>query len=111
MEKCNGSGEVILTGRAACKWYTVHGKGHSLSGQGMLQHHSGTIVLPQHYTTKPPEKQDEEDRKSTRLNSSHQIISYAVFCLKKKKDSQQRIQRDMLQPVHIPDGRSTRDTD
>src|SRR5207244_13194771 len=26
-----------------------------------------------------------KDRKSTRLNSSHQIISYAVFCLKKKK--------------------------
>src|SRR5207244_12019184 len=26
-----------------------------------------------------------DDRKSTRLNSSHQIISYAVFCLKKKK--------------------------
>src|SRR5258708_19069357 len=29
--------------------------------------------------------QEEGDRKSTRLNSSHQIISYAVFCLKKKK--------------------------
>src|SRR5258708_31552390 len=28
---------------------------------------------------------DRSDRKSTRLNSSHQIISYAVFCLKKKK--------------------------
>src|SRR5438552_13656693 len=27
---------------------------------------------------------DSTDRKSTRLNSSHQIISYAVFCLKKK---------------------------
>src|SRR5258708_13909966 len=27
------------------------------------------------------------DRKSTRLNSSHQIISYAVFCLKKKKNN------------------------
>src|SRR5258708_11489527 len=27
---------------------------------------------------------DKADRKSTRLNSSHQIISYAVFCLKKK---------------------------
>src|SRR5256885_13146087 len=26
------------------------------------------------------------DRKSTRLNSSHLVISYAVFCLKKKKD-------------------------
>src|SRR5258708_25474921 len=29
-----------------------------------------------------------EDRKSTRLNSSHQIISYAVFCLKKKTEKQ-----------------------
>src|SRR5258708_22169237 len=29
--------------------------------------------------------QEIPDRKSTRLNSSHQIISYAVFCLKKKK--------------------------
>src|SRR5438132_10389786 len=28
---------------------------------------------------------DPEDRKSTRLNSSHTVISYAVFCLKKKK--------------------------
>src|SRR5258708_9818273 len=28
-----------------------------------------------------------QDRKSTRLNSSHQIISYAVFCLKKKNTS------------------------
>src|SRR5207244_6793627 len=31
------------------------------------------------------------DRKSTRLNSSHQIISYAVFCLKKKKISCQQL--------------------
>src|SRR5260221_5778796 len=28
----------------------------------------------------------EKDRKSTRLNSSHTVISYAVFCLKKKKN-------------------------
>src|SRR2546426_8061630 len=33
------------------------------------------------------------DRKSTRLNSSHLVISYAVFCLKKKKDTQQRDMR------------------
>src|SRR5258708_17496696 len=32
----------------------------------------------------------QRDRKSTRLNSSHQIISYAVFCLKKKKNQQTR---------------------
>src|SRR2546422_2749495 len=31
------------------------------------------------------------DRKSTRLNSSHGYISYAVFCLKKKKNTQQFI--------------------
>src|SRR5258708_27560751 len=31
------------------------------------------------------------DRKSTRLNSSHQIISYAVFCLKKKKKKNNQI--------------------
>src|SRR5260221_5859735 len=29
----------------------------------------------------------ERDRKSTRLNSSHTVISYAVFCLKKKKEN------------------------
>src|SRR5258708_30554388 len=31
--------------------------------------------------------QPDQDRKSTRLNSSHQIISYAVLCLKKKKNT------------------------
>src|SRR5947208_9921022 len=53
-------------------------------------------TLPTTYA-KTPEQLEEErrllyvgvtrarDRKSTRLNSSHQIISYAVFCLKKKK--------------------------
>src|SRR5260363_135786 len=34
------------------------------------------------------QKGQHRDRKSTRLNSSHQIISYAVFCLKKKKKKQ-----------------------
>src|SRR2546426_2926764 len=29
---------------------------------------------------------EDQDRKSTRLNSSHLVISYAVFCLKKKKN-------------------------
>src|SRR5258708_10214752 len=33
------------------------------------------------------------DRKSTRLNSSHQIISYAVFCLKKKKKKKSAVGR------------------
>src|SRR5258708_17673764 len=37
----------------------------------------------------------QQDRKSTRLNSSHQIISYAVFCLKKKKEDPRK-----MHPVH-----------
>src|SRR2546426_1303972 len=43
------------------------------------------------------------DRKSTRLNSSHLVISYAVFCLKKKKiekiDEALMIQMDKVNPV------------
>src|SRR5258708_18663995 len=38
------------------------------------------------YAEKALELDPKLDRKSTRLNSSHQIISYAVFCLKKKKN-------------------------
>src|SRR2546422_8599393 len=34
---------------------------------------------------RPPSRSRQPDRKSTRLNSSHGYISYAVFCLKKKK--------------------------
>src|SRR5690348_17465213 len=35
------------------------------------------------------DREEAEDRKSTRLNSSHPSISYAVFCLKKKKQKPQ----------------------
>src|SRR2546427_8757950 len=38
-----------------------------------------------------------EDRKSTRLNSSHSQISYAVFCLKKKKKKRKTVQELILQ--------------
>src|SRR5256885_9898927 len=42
----------------------------------------------------------QQDRKSTRLNSSHLVISYAVFCLKKKnKKTQQRISRVIVYHV------------
>src|SRR5256885_9428258 len=39
------------------------------------------------------------DRKSTRLNSSHLVISYAVFCLKKKKNNRTRI---LTMQRHLP---------
>src|SRR5574344_683573 len=51
------------------------------------------------------EKAELQDRKSTRLNSSHQIISYAVFCLKKKMRSianySLRIFRNQWAVLHI----------
>src|SRR5258708_36428034 len=46
-------------------------------------HRAVYVVADQHHVPRCPAAQ--RDRKSTRLNSSHQIISYAVFCLKKKK--------------------------
>src|SRR2546426_3430951 len=39
------------------------------------------------------------DRKSTRLNSSHLVISYAVFCLKKKKRTFRQTQRTVSIPA------------
>src|SRR5258708_24591437 len=47
----------------------------------------------------------DEDRKSTRLNSSHQIISYAVFCLKKKKCGRGN------SPLRLPRGHDMRRAD
>src|SRR5438034_8301588 len=44
------------------------------------------LVKPQSFmNVTGPAERGGEDRKSTRLNSSHTVISYAVFCLKKKR--------------------------
>src|SRR5438067_8619782 len=43
-----------------------------------------------------------EDRKSTRLNSSHVSISYAVFCLKKKKSALRLVSSDGRIDIHPP---------
>src|SRR5947207_12464609 len=60
---------------------TVHGfsKTYSMTGWRL-----GWLVAPSPLF-KEISKVQEQDRKSTRLNSSHTVISYAVFCLKKKK--------------------------
>src|SRR2546422_3711796 len=43
-----------------------------------------------------------QDRKSTRLNSSHGYISYAVFCLKKKKKNNRLSKLVQKQQIHRP---------
>src|SRR5207244_13483807 len=52
--------------------------GHAAGRKGLRDHRqNGRLICACSH--------GERDRKSTRLNSSHQIISYAVFCLKKKR--------------------------
>src|SRR2546422_2530231 len=51
-------------------------------------------LITQIYDVEMKTLRREQDRKSTRLNSSHGYISYAVFCLKKKK--KKRIQSHVL---------------
>src|SRR5256885_7525503 len=54
-------------------------------GQGGEPAHCGRHRAGSGYAPGPAWWQAASDRKSTRLNSSHLVISYAVFCLKKKK--------------------------
>src|SRR2546426_2655696 len=46
------------------------------------------------------QRSSRRDRKSTRLNSSHLVISYAVFCLKKKKANHNRRDHHLLRCKH-----------
>src|SRR2546422_3782380 len=50
---------------------------------------------PDHEGLAPEVQEGFRDRKSTRLNSSHGYISYAVFCLKKKKASWSKLLVDL----------------
>src|SRR5688500_19146833 len=49
-----------------------------------------------------PPRRPGEDRKSTRLNSSHLVTSYAVFCLKKKKERRKATPTSRLRTRTLP---------
>src|SRR5688572_32127528 len=71
------------------------------------------VINQDHYVPLVSYKSGPQDRKSTRLNSSHSQISYAVFCLKKKKIHAYfclpLIFSHILYPTHpAPNPRSTR---
>src|SRR5690625_6692651 len=59
------------------------GKPYKVVFNKIQQNHPDTYAQNRHYHMDKDERTT--DRKSTRLNSSHVAISYAVFCLKKKK--------------------------
>ena len=68
--------------------YGAHGleaddRGRDLFARGVQYHmwHTFALLAVAWFT---------EDRKSTRLNSSHVVISYAVFCLKKKNNNKEQ---------------------
>src|SRR2546430_15889296 len=72
-----------LPGPSSCSWPRtssgVRGRFRAARGSAERAKRVGSDTIQQRLRDK------EQDRKSTRLNSSHSQISYAVFCLKKKK--------------------------
>ena len=64
-------------------FFTIHVAG--TNGKGSVSHIIASVLQQAGYRTGLFTSPHLQDRKSTRLNSSHVSISYAVFCLKKKK--------------------------
>src|SRR5437588_6976098 len=81
--------------------YTTLFRSGSLTGAVHLSNGNAGVLRRAQGGQKPPVEQkgkssldlDFQDRKSTRLNSSHTVISYAVFCLKKKRNTRTKKSR------------------
>src|SRR2546422_4587425 len=77
-----------------------HQPDHDAAHDRHGEHAEAEVVLRRRRELRRPAAVEcEVDRKSTRLNSSHGYISYAVFCLKKKKIHDQLRVADGLQPA------------
>src|SRR2546422_5731395 len=75
-------GKCYPSSSSALDHFDVRPRDHRARAVGELDlHHTDAAFRGNHLQVR-------RDRKSTRLNSSHGYISYAVFCLKKKKDDQ-----------------------
>src|SRR2546426_11118778 len=70
-----------------------------ISPSSAAPHHQSRRLARCHSAPEPPGRHP--DRKSTRLNSSHLVISYAVFCLKKKKTDAPGPHRILALPVVV----------
>src|SRR2546426_3851547 len=69
--------------------------GHSFGAFGLPSAiHAMGRAIAKISEVRTPSSPKTTDRKSTRLNSSHLVISYAVFCLKKKKNTYKNAQVD-----------------
>src|SRR3712207_7415409 len=81
---------------------TLRLKGTTLRAKEAAPDMSHAINLVADDLARQVKKHRDKDRKSTRLNSSHANISYAVFCLKKKKNQQlpRRPDNEVVVPPH-----------
>src|SRR5256885_7380418 len=78
--------DVVLDGLAVAAGPAGDDQGVEFRGEGLALG-GGELQLHGRRSREKAGPQAPVDRKSTRLNSSHLVISYAVFCLKKKKST------------------------
>src|SRR5437870_8144207 len=108
--------EPILTTAISCLWHSRRYVAAACLVGFIVAAGVAFTILPRYESTTrlmPPDRTEtmglallasKIDRKSTRLNSSHVAISYAVFCLKKKKIQQTR---NKQRQAEIDTGKST----
>src|SRR2546422_8616311 len=89
----DGIRDVAVTGVQTCALPIL---GRVARGRGVTWAPAGATDQRRAGTRR---NQKGRDRKSTRLNSSHGYISYAVFCLKKKKIPHRRISKPRARPA------------
>src|SRR5947207_6585624 len=87
--------------------YTTLFRSSGISGSAVADTSAiGSVMIPQMEANGYPRVFATNltiDRKSTRLNSSHTVISYAVFCLKKKKQKQDKYKQIIRETIHQKD--------
>src|SRR2546430_11445136 len=98
----DGIRDLTVTGVQTCAlpiWRLAHAGAHCRADRVVLRdppalsERAGQSPATRRH---PAGAADARDRKSTRLNSSHSQISYAVFCLKKKKKTEARPHTHMI---------------
>src|SRR5690348_12951532 len=90
MGPATGLAEVLPSGGSTTAYFAalINGAASHVAEQDDVHNgsvfHPAAVVFPAVLAAAQSEQSSGRDRKSTRLNSSHPSISYAVFCLKKK---------------------------
>src|SRR5438445_1252259 len=79
--------------------------GHDCTPTGHRNQHDHLLWSTNFCASRERVAQQRQDRKSTRLNSSHANISYAVFCLKKKKKKIRNLKKTNIITIKYTDKR------